>query len=157
PKKSASIIKEHVIDGIELAKEYKLPQRIIDFIPMHHGTMLIKHFYAKALERSHSGEGPTVVNEDDYRYSGPKPNTKETGILMLADAAEAIVRLQNAEIKEDIETILDGLVNERMIDGQFDECPLTMAEINEIKESFVKNLLGMRHHRVTYKEIPEQK
>ena len=157
PKKSASIIKEHVIDGIELAKEYKLPQRIIDFIPMHHGTMLIKHFYAKALERSHSGEGPTVVNEDDYRYSGPKPNTKETGILMLADAAEAIVRLQNAETKEDIETILDGLVNERMIDGQFDECPLTMAEINEIKESFVKNLLGMRHHRVTYKEIPEQK
>jgi len=64
--------------------------------------------------------------------------------------------LQQAESKEDIETILDGLVNERMLDGQFDECPLTMAEINEIKESFVKNLLGMRHHRVSYKEIPEQ-
>lgn len=157
PKKSASIIKEHVIDGIELAKEYKLPQRIIDFIPMHHGTMLVKHFYAKALERSQTGEGPTIVNEDDYRYSGPKPNTKETGILMLADAAEAIVRLQQAESKEDIEMILDGLVNERMLDGQFDECPLTMAEINEIKESFVKNLLGMRHHRVSYKDIPEQK
>ncbi|GDX63406.1 hypothetical protein LBMAG35_02440 [Chlorobiota bacterium] len=156
PKKSASIIKEHVIDGIELAREYKLPQRIIDFIPMHHGTMLVKHFYAKALEKSQTGEGPTIVNEDDYRYIGPKPNTRETGILMLADAAEAIVRLQQAESKEDIETILDGLVNERMLDGQFDECPLTMAEINEIKESFVKNLLGMRHHRVSYKEIPEQ-
>jgi putative nucleotidyltransferase with HDIG domain len=156
PKKSASIIKEHVTDGIELAREYKLPQRIIDFIPMHHGTMLVKHFYAKALEKSQTGEGPTIVNEDDYRYIGPKPNTRETGILMLADAAEAIVRLQQAESKEDIETILDGLVNERMLDGQFDECPLTMAEINEIKESFVKNLLGMRHHRVSYKEIPEQ-
>ena len=157
PKKSASIIKEHVTDGIELAREYKIPQRIIDFIPMHHGTMLIKHFYAKAIELSQSGQGPTVVNDDDFRYTGPKPNTKETGILMLADAAEAIVRLQNAETKEDIEAILNGLVNERMIDGQFDECPLTMAEINEIKESFIRNLLGMRHHRVTYKEIPDQR
>jgi len=157
PKKSASIIKEHVADGIELAKEYKLPQRIIDFIPMHHGTMLIKHFFAKAVERSQNGEGPTVVNEDDYRYSGPRPNTKETGILMLADAAEAIVRLTSADTKEDIETILDGIFNERMLDGQFDECPLTMAELSEIKESFAKNLLGMRHHRVSYKEVPDQK
>jgi len=157
PKKSASIIKEHVHDGIELAKEYKLPQRIIDFIPMHHGTMLVKHFYAKAIELSQSGEGPTIVKEEDYRYTGPKPNTKETGILMLADAAEAVVRLHNAETKEDIESILQGIIHDRMLDGQLDECPLTISEINEIKESFIKNLLGMRHHRVTYKEIPEKK
>ena len=157
PKKSASIIKEHVQDGIELAKEYKLPQRIIDFIPMHHGTMLVKHFYAKAVEASQSGEGPIIVKEEDYRYVGPKPNTKETGILMLADAAEAVVRLNNAETKEDIEVILQGIINDRMLDGQLDECPLTLAEINEIKESFIKNLLGMRHHRVSYKEIPEKK
>lgn len=157
PKKSASIIKEHVQDGIGLAKEYKLPQRIIDFIPMHHGTMLVKHFYAKAIELSQRGEGPTIVKEEDYRYEGPKPNTKETGILMLADAAEAVVRLNNAETKEDIEIILQGIINDRMLDGQMDECPLTIAEINEIKESFIKNLLGMRHHRVTYKEIPEMK
>ena len=157
PKKSASIIKEHVHDGIELAKEYKLPQRIIDFIPMHHGTMLVKHFYAKAIELSQNGEGPTIVKEEDYRYSGPKPNTKETGILMLADAAEAVVRLNNAETKEDIEVILQGIINDRMLDGQLDECPLTIAEINEIKESFIKNLLGMRHHRITYKEIPDKK
>lgn len=156
PKKSASIIKEHVHDGIELAKEYKLPQRIIDFIPMHHGTMLVKHFYAKAVEASQNGEGPTIVKEEDYRYGGPKPNTKETGILMLADAAEAVVRLNNAETKEDIEVILQGIINDRMLDGQLDECPLTLAEINEIKGSFIKNLLGMRHHRVSYKEIPEK-
>ena len=157
PKKSASIIKEHVHDGIELAKEYKLPQRIIDFIPMHHGTMLVKHFYAKAIELSQNGEGPTIVKEEDYRYSGPKPNTKETGILMLADAAEAVVRLNNAETKEDIEVILQTIINDRMLDGQLDECPLTIAEIHEIKESFVKNLLGMRHHRISYKEIPDKK
>jgi putative nucleotidyltransferase with HDIG domain len=157
PKKSASIIKEHVHDGIELAKEYKLPQRIIDFIPMHHGTMLVKHFYAKAIELSQNGDGPTIVKEEDYRYTGPKPNTKETGILMLADAAEAVVRLNNAETKEDIEVILQGIINDRMLDGQLDECPLTIAEINEIKESFIKNLLGMRHHRITYKEIPDKK
>jgi putative nucleotidyltransferase with HDIG domain len=157
PKKSASIIKEHVHDGIELAREYKLPQRIIDFIPMHHGTMLVKHFYAKAIELSQNGEGPTIVKEEDYRYTGPKPNSKETGILMLADAAEAVVRLNNAETKEDIEVILQGIINDRMLDGQLDECPLTIAEINEIKESFIKNLLGMRHHRVTYKEIPDKK
>lgn len=157
PKKSASIIKEHVHDGIELAREYKLPQRIIDFIPMHHGTMLVKHFYAKAIELSQNGEGPTIVKEEDYRYTGPKPNSKETGILMLADAAEAVVRLNNAETKEDIEVILQGIINDRMLDGQLDECPLTIAEINEIKESFIKNLLGMRHHRITYKEIPDKK
>jgi putative nucleotidyltransferase with HDIG domain len=157
PTKSASIIKEHVHDGIELAREYKLPQRIIDFIPMHHGTMLVKHFYAKAIELSQNGEGPTIVKEEDYRYMGPKPNTKETGILMLADAAEAVVRLNNAETKEDIEVILQGIINDRMLDGQLDECPLTIAEINEIKESFIKNLLGMRHHRITYKEIPDKK
>jgi putative nucleotidyltransferase with HDIG domain len=157
PKKSASIIKEHVHDGIELAREYKLPQRIIDFIPMHHGTMLVKHFYAKAIELSQNGEGPTIVKEEDYRYTGPKPNTKETGILMLADAAEAVVRLNNAETKEDIEVILQTIINDRMLDGQLDECPLTIAEINEIKESFIKNLLGMRHHRITYKEIPDKK
>ncbi|MFN4916186.1 MAG: HD family phosphohydrolase [Ignavibacteria bacterium] len=157
PKKSASIIKEHVHDGIELAREYKLPQRIIDFIPMHHGTMLVKHFYAKAIELSQKGEGPTIVKEEDYRYTGPKPNSKETGILMLADAAEAVVRLNNAETKEDIEVILQGIINDRMLDGQLDECPLTIAEINEIKESFIKNLLGMRHHRITYKEIPDKK
>jgi putative nucleotidyltransferase with HDIG domain len=157
PKKSASIIKEHVHDGIELAREYKLPQRIIDFIPMHHGTMLVKHFYAKAIELSQNGEGPTIVKEEDYRYTGPKPNTKETGILMLADAAEAVVRLNNAETKEDIEVILQGIIHDRMLDGQLDECPLTIAEIHEIKESFIKNLLGMRHHRISYKEIPDKK
>ncbi|MEN9828776.1 MAG: hypothetical protein RJA11_1392 [Bacteroidota bacterium] len=157
PKKSASIIKEHVHDGIELAKEYKLPQRIIDFIPMHHGTMLVKHFYAKAIELSQNGEGPTIVKEEDYRYTGPKPNTKETGILMLADAAEAVVRLNNAETKEDIEVILQTIINDRMLDGQLDECPITIAEIHEIKESFIKNLLGMRHHRISYKEIPDKK
>ena len=156
PKKSASIIRDHVQDGIELAIEYKLPQRIIDFIPMHHGTMLIKHFYAKAIEFSNIGEGSTIVKMEDYRYIGPKPVTKETAIVMLADAAEAIARAANADNREDIVEILDSIVKDRFLDGQFDECPITMAEIQEVKESFAKNLLGMRHHRVMYKEIPIQ-
>jgi putative nucleotidyltransferase with HDIG domain len=156
PKKSASIIRDHVQDGIELAIEYKLPQRIIDFIPMHHGTMLIKHFYAKAIELSNIGEGSTIVKMEDYRYIGPKPVTKETAIVMLADAAEAIARAANADNREDIVEILDSIVKDRFLDGQFDECPITMAEIQEVKESFAKNLLGMRHHRVMYKAIPIQ-
>jgi putative nucleotidyltransferase with HDIG domain len=151
-RKSAAIIKEHIAEGVELAKEYKLPQRIVDFIPMHHGTMLIKHFYAKALEAA--GEQLASVNEDDYRYDGPKPRTKETAIVMLADAAEAISRAATADDRDDIIQMLDGIIRERFLDGQFDECPLTMQEIQEIKESFARNLLGMRHHRVVYKEIP---
>lgn len=152
PKKSAAVIKNHIEEGIELAQEYKLPKRIIDFIAMHHGTMLIKHFYAKAIEEN---EDPSVeINENDFRYPGPKPASKETAILMLADAAEAITRAKNDDDREEFENTLDAIIKDRLLDGQFDNCDITMRELQIIKETFVKNLIGIHHHRIQYKTIP---
>ncbi|MFN8361305.1 MAG: HDIG domain-containing protein [Candidatus Kapaibacterium sp.] len=152
PRKSASVIREHVEEGIELAQEYKLPRRISDFIPMHHGTMLIKHFYAKALEEAEANGGE--VNEEDYRYPGPKPATRETAIVMLADAAEALTRARNDDDRDDFEQTMDSIIRDRLLDGQFDTCDLTMKDLLLIKEAFVKNLVGIHHHRIQYKPLP---
>jgi len=149
PKKSAEAIRNHVLEGVKLAKEYKVPQRIIDFIPMHHGTSLIKHFYAKALEE---GDRKSV-NENDFRYPGPKPNSKETAIVMICDPAEALSRLENKS-EEDLETAISFMIQERIGDGQFDNCKLTMYDLKLIRESILKNLHGISHKRVEYKKIP---
>ncbi len=149
PKKSATAIREHVLDGIELARQYKLPQRLIDFIPMHHGTTLIKHFYAKALEEQNKDE----INQEDYRYPGPKPNSKETAILMICDTAEAISKISGID-RESFEDMLKKIVYDRILDGQFDECNITMNEISIIIETCTKNLMGVTHQRKPYKEIP---
>jgi len=152
PFKSAKIIIEHVDEGIKLAKEYKLPQRIIDFIPMHHGTSLVKHFYAKALE-----EYPNeAILEEDFRYKGPKPNTKETAILMICDSAEAISRIESKSVEE-IEKIIEKNIQDRILDGQFDECEITFAELEKIKKTIAKTIIGMTHKRVNYKDIPNNR
>lgn len=149
PKKSAAIIRQHVQDGIELAKEYRLPYRIWKFIPMHHGTMLIRHFYARALD-----ENPGVpVDEHDYRYPGPKPDSKETAILMLSDAAEALSRLVDTSQREDIEAAVDKIILDRFEDGQLSDAPLTTADLDVIRESLVKNLLASSHKRVRYRDV----
>jgi cyclic-di-AMP phosphodiesterase PgpH len=148
PRKSAAAIKAHVISGIELGKQYKLPQRILELIPMHHGTSLIKHFYIKALEE---GKGP--VDDSDYRYPGPKPNTREAAIIMLCDAAEAMSHLITKD-KEDFENTLENLIMERIHDGQFDNCDISLREIKIIEETCVKNLIGLSHQRIIYKEMP---
>lgn len=152
PKRSASAIREHVNDGVELAKQYKIPQRIIDFIPMHHGTTIIKHFYAKALEEA--AEKGINVKEDDFRYPGPKPNTKETAILMICDSSEAISRVQGID-KVDIEERINQNIREKILDGQFNNCDLTMADIEKIKDTIAKSLLAKSHQRIKYKEIPK--
>ncbi len=151
PKKSAQIIIEHVAAGIEMAKEYKLPQRLIDFIPMHHGTTLVKHFYAKAREMYPEKE----INEEDFRYPGPKPNSKETAILMICDSAEAISRIESKSLEE-IETIIEKNIQERILDSQFDECNITIHDLNKIKSVIAKSLMGMGHKRIAYKEIPKK-
>jgi putative nucleotidyltransferase with HDIG domain len=152
PKKSAEAIKTHVTEGIRLAQEYNIPQRIIDFIPMHHGTTLIKHFYAKALEEAEEEE---TVNEADFRYPGPKPNSKETAIVMICDSAEAISRL-TGRTKEEMEKIIDSTIQSRFLDGQFDECNITLKDLQIIKDTCVKHLQGSGHQRVAYKEIPKK-
>ncbi len=152
PLKSAAIIRNHVEDGIELGRAYGLPQRILDFIPMHHGTMLIKYFYVKALEDSRN-KG-TIVNEDDFRYPGPKPKSREAAIIMLADSVEALSRTLDSSTPEELEQAIDSIIKERLLDGQFDECDLTMRELERIKQAFIRNLRGMRHQRIKYKNIP---
>jgi membrane-associated HD superfamily phosphohydrolase len=127
---------------------------------MHHGTMLIKFFYVKALEdfaeKQERGEKATLVDEEDFRYPGPRPNSKETGILMLADAVEAVSHTIDTNDRDELETVIDKIVEDRLIDKQLDECDLTMPELTLIKESFVKNLLGTGHQRVKYKDVPRE-
>lgn len=148
PKKSAAIIRQHVLDGIELAKEYHLPERIWKFIPMHHGTMLIKHFYNLALEESHTTG--TTVDEADYRYPGPLPDSKETAIVMMADAIEALSRLEDTSNRKSLTAAVESIMIDRMMDGQLRETPLTLHDLDMIRSSFVKSLLGSSHKRVRY-------
>ncbi len=152
PKKAAEIIKQHVSDGIEIAKEYKLPQKIIDFIPMHHGTSLIQHFYAKALEDVTSKED---IDENDFRYPGPKPNSKETAILMICDMSEAISKIKNISNEEIKKMVHNGIQN-KINDGQFNDTNLTFSDITKIEDTIVKTLLGVTQ-RTKYKEIPNSK
>lgn len=152
PKRSAAIIRQHVQDGIELAKEYKLPERITKFIPMHHGTILIKHFHAQAMEQS--TETGIAVDEQDFRYPGPKPDSREAGIVMLADAAEALSRLVDTSQRQEIESAVHSIIMDRVFDGQLTNTMLTIHDLDLIQEAFVKNLLGSSHQRVRYKNTP---
>ncbi|KAF0152973.1 MAG: metal dependent phosphohydrolase [Ignavibacteria bacterium] len=146
PERSKELIKEHVKNGIALAEKHKLPKEVIDFIPMHHGNMVITYFYEKAKELY----GEENVKLDEFRYDGPKPNTKETAIVMLADACESTVRsLQEAD-PQVIENVINNLINSRIEDGQLDEAPLTFNDINKIKESFLNILMGHHHRRIRY-------
>ncbi|MBL8007319.1 MAG: HDIG domain-containing protein [Ignavibacteria bacterium] len=145
PSISTKIIIGHVRDGIELAKKYKLPKEIIDFIPMHHGTTLVSYFYDKAQNSSKE-----EVSDLMYRYPGPKPQTKETGIVMLADAIEASTRAIEDPSPQKLENKIREVIRSRFIEGELDECDLTLKDLTKIKESFLKILLGIHHHRIKY-------
>lgn len=146
PERSAQLIQNHVKRGIELAESYELPHEVINFIPMHHGTMVISFFFDKAKNLY----GEEKVNIKDYRYLGPKPNTKETAIVMLADACESTVRSLTDADAEKIENVINNIVNARLEDGQLDEAPLTFRDIKKIKESFHNILIGQHHKRIKY-------
>ncbi len=146
PEKSARMIRNHVLDGIELAREYKLPQRIVDFIPMHHGTTVIQYFLDKA--RSINPD----VDENDFRYPGPLPQSRETAIVMLADAVEATTRSLPSTSPKSIEDTIDRVIKKRFTEGQLDQCELTLADLTKIKVAFTKNLIGMNHPRIQYKD-----
>ena len=153
PKKSAAIIRQHVQDGIELAREYKLPDRIWKFVPMHHGTVLIRHFYAKAIDEAFEKE--VLIDEQDFRYPGPKPDSKETAVVMLADAVEALSRLLDTSQRDQIERAVHQIILDRTSDGQLSNTPLTLNDLDVIKESFIKIILGYSHQRVRYKDTRE--
>lgn len=148
PQLSALIIQAHVKEGLELAKEHNLPKEVADFIPMHHGTMKIEYFYQKALENA--AETGEEVNEADFRHEGPKPNTKETGIVMLCESIEAGTRSIKNPTPQKFHQFIDMMFDKRLKDGQLDDCPLTIKELSEIREAFVPILFGMYHLRIEY-------
>jgi hypothetical protein len=148
PLKSAEIITGHVRRGIEMGLDAKLPPPIIDFIPQHHGTRVVAYFYHKAKAAAEKrGES---VNIDDFRYPGPKPQSKEAAILMLADGAEASVRSLEDRSEENIRAIIKKIADTITADGQFDECNLTLRELTLIRESLVQTLMNAYHQRVSY-------
>ena len=154
PTMSAKIIRNHVKDGLQLATEYGLPKIVSDFIPMHHGTTRVEYFYRLALEAV--GGDKSKIDESQFRYPGPKPNTKETGILMICEAIEAAVRsIKDPDIMK-IEAMIDKIIKQRIDDDQLSECPLTLDELNKIKGTVDGNtgmlhvLRGIYHIRIEY-------
>jgi len=153
PSLSAKMIILHVRNGIKLAEKYNLPKEIINFIPMHHGTNLVSYFYEKA--RTEEGEIDTT-HDYIYRYPGPKPQTKETGIVMLADAVEAATRSIEEPTPAKLETQINEIIRARFLDGELDECDLTLNDLIKIKQSFLKTVVGIHHHRIRYPEAEDE-
>lgn len=147
PATSAAIVREHVVEGLRLAREARVPPVLQDFIPEHHGTQLIQYFWDRAREEA---GGSTELDPEAFRYPGPKPRSRETAIVMLADAVESAARVLQDPTPERIRELIDQLVEARIRDGQLDEAPLTLAELTAIKGQFAKVLGGMYHHRVDY-------
>ncbi|MFQ6614987.1 MAG: HDIG domain-containing metalloprotein, partial [Fidelibacterota bacterium] len=156
---SAKIIRNHVREGLRLADEYRLPRIVSDFIPMHHGTTRVEYFYLKAVDEA---GGKDKVDETAFRYPGPKPNSKETGILMICEAAEAAIRsIKEPDILK-IEAMLDRIIQKRIGDNQLSECPLTLDELRKIKGTvdghtgMLPVLRGIYHIRVEYPDDGEK-
>ena len=151
PSMSALILTSHVKDGVELAKENKLPPAILDIIRQHHGTSLITYFYQKAKEQ----EDPSIhaVKEEDYRYPGPKPQTREAAIVMIADAIEAASRVLTNPTASRIEQMVNKILERIYLDGQLDECDLTLKDLRLIKKSLMPILNSIHHHRIDYPSV----
>ena len=151
PSLSASVIKSHVTRGLAIAREYKLPGAICDFIPQHHGTSVIRFFYGKALQEQQLGP----ESKGEFRHSGPKPQSKETAIVMLADSVEAVSRTLEKPSPSSIEEVVRDIVRERLLDGDLDESNLTLSDLDAISKSFIKVLNGIFHARPDYPRSEE--
>lgn len=145
PEESVELIKNHIQEGLKLGRQNNLPEEVLDFIPMHHGTMVIKYFYEKAKEKYDDN-----VDIEDYKYAGPIPNTKETAIVMLADGCESAVRSIHDPDQAKIENVIDNIINDRIEDGQLNNSPITLSDIDKIKETFKSILVGQHHKRIRY-------
>ena len=147
PRMSALVIKNHVAAGVKMAEEANLPEVIIDFIRTHHGTSVIKYFYDKAKKQTEKG---SEIREEDFKYDGPLPNTKETGILLLADSIEASSRAMSEPTYPKLENLVTRIIEERVDEGQLNNCSLTFQDLRIIKENFVNILVGVYHSRIKY-------
>lgn len=144
PETSKDIIIAHATDGAQMLKKHKLPKEIVDIAEQHHGTTLLKYFYYKAKEENDH------IDEMDYRYPGPKPQTKEAAIISIADSVEAAVRSMTHPTPEQIKNLIDSIVQDRLKDGQLNECDITLKEIEVIKKTFSETLNGIFHSRIEY-------
>jgi putative nucleotidyltransferase with HDIG domain len=146
PSLSTMIITSHIRDGLEFCREFKLPEVIADIVGQHHGTSLVSYFYKQAAE----GEHGECIIEEDFRYEGPKPQTKEAALIMLADSCEAAVRAIGNPNVTRIENTVRRIINERLRDGQLNECDLTLRDLNMIGDIFIRVLCSTCHSRVEY-------
>jgi putative nucleotidyltransferase with HDIG domain len=154
PAMSTLIIIAHVKEGVELARQYNLPAPLVDLIAEHHGTTLVEYFYRRATERSQADPNGGEVDEQTYRYPGPKPSTRESAVLMLSDAVESASRTLTEPTPARIASLVHDLAMKRLLDGQFDECGLTLEELGVVEQSLVKSLTAVYHGRVKY---PDQR
>ena len=143
---SASIIISHVIKGIEKARKFNLPDVIIDFIRTHHGNMLVQYFYINYVKSFPD----QIPNEDDFRYPGPRPFSKETAVLMMADSVEAAAHSLTVHDQDSIDEIVEKIINKQIDSGQFENCDITFRDITNIKKIFKKMLTSIYHIRVAY-------
>jgi len=155
PQESAQVIMAHVPEGVALGREAGLPEPIIDVIKEHHGTTLVYYFYRKQIEKMDGDE--SQVDEREFRYAGPKPRTKESAIIMIADSFEAASRSVEKANEESLTALIDQIVREKVEDGQFDQCLLTFEELSIVKKVLVKTLLAAGHSRIKYPARPTEK
>jgi membrane-associated HD superfamily phosphohydrolase len=147
---STLVIIAHVKDGADLARKHNLPSSIMDFIQQHHGTTLVEYFYRRASQQRESDPDAANVDEGSYRYPGPKPQTREAAVLMLADAAESASRTLVDPGPSRIESLVRDIAMKRLLDGQFDECSLTLKELRTVQDSLIKSLTVVYHGRIKY-------
>ncbi len=154
PAMSTLIIIAHVKDGVDLARQHHVPEPVIDFIEQHHGTTLVEYFYRRASQQCETNPNGGSVHEEAFRYPGPKPQTRETAVLMLADAVESAARALVEPTPARIEGLVEDIAMKRLLDGQFDECGLTLKQLRIIRDSLIKSLTAVYHGRVKY---PDQR
>lgn len=150
PAMSTLVIIAHVKDGADLGRQHRLPGPIIDFIEQHHGTTLVEYFYREAAKRSQEDPNKEEVSETSFRYPGPKPQTLEAAVLMLSDSVESASRTLVEPTSSRIQSLVDQIAMKKLLDGQFDECGLTLQQLDQLKSSLVKSLTAIYHGRVKY-------
>ncbi|MBM6619259.1 HD family phosphohydrolase [Bacillus suaedaesalsae] len=152
PQLSKTIIVSHATDGAEMLRQHRMPKEIVDIAEQHHGTTLLKYFYHKACQNSEK-----EVMESEFRYAGPKARSKEAAVIGIADSVEAAVRSMNSPSPQKIESIINNIIKDRLQDGQFDECDITMKELDTVAKSLFETLQGIFHSRIEYPEVTKQK